>query len=333
MIRSRRGGDIATQASEFVLFAAAALILLQNPSAAQTNAPRETAARPGITSATLAAGRAQPRKTYHDGSIRDVGAVGHRDIGCSHGLGSQYSLQAQVEMGRSDAQKVETTSKLITDPVITGYVDRIGQNLVRNSDAQVRFSFKIIATGDVNAFSLPGGFIFVDSGLILAAENEAELAAVISHEIAHVAACHAAQEMASEEVNDLASLPLIFRLVARHITRNTAYLPPAGSFESEADLLALEYLYKTGYDPWALPAFFETTVAIQKQRPGSRGKAFEPDAQIADRIKKTQQEIKALLPPTPQYKVDSSDFQEIKLRLAEVEKQPQNALGRPRQIR
>ncbi len=322
MVQSRSGENIAARASEFILLVAAVMVLLHNTSAAQTKAVPEGDVGAGATPAVLAAGMAQPLKTYHNGSIRDVGAVGNRDVGCNHGPGSQYPLEAQIEMGRSDAQAVETTSKLITDPVITGYVNRIGQNLVRNSDAQVRFTFKIISTGDVNAFSLPGGFIFVDSGLILATENEAELAAVISHEIAHVAACHAAQEMASEEVTDLASLPLIFRLVARHITRNTAYLPPARTFESDADLLALEYLYKTGYDPRALPAFFETTMAIQKQRPGSGGKAFEPDAQITDRIKKTKQEINTLLPPILEYKVDSSDFQEIKLRLAVIEKQP-----------
>lgn len=333
MVQNRSGENIAARVSTFVLFSAAVLVLLQITSTAQTNAVHPSDSHTATTSALLAPGMAQPLKTYHDRSIRDVGAVGNRDVGCNHGPGSQYPLEAQVEMGRSEAQEVETTSKLITDPVITGYLNRIGQNLVSNSDAQVRFTFKIISTGDVNAFSLPGGFIFVDSGLILATENEAELAAVISHEIAHVAACHAAQEMASEEVTDLASLPLIFRLVARHITRNTAYLPPARSFESDADLLALEYLYKTGYDPWALPAFFETALAIQKQKPGSRDKAFEPEAQIADRIQKTRQEINTLLPPTPEYKVDSSDFQEIKLRLAELEKRPQNALGRPRPIR
>ncbi len=333
MVQSRSGENIAPRASEFILLVAAVMVLLHSTSAAQTKTVHEGDARPGAAPAVLAAGMAQPLKTYHNRSLRDVDAVGNRDVGCNHGPGSQYPLEAQIEMGRSDAQEVETTSRLITDPVITGYVNRVGQNLVRNSDAQVRFTFKIISTGDVNAFSLPGGFIFVDSGLILATENEAELAAVISHEIAHVAACHAAQEMASEEGTDLASLPLVFRLVARHITRNTAYLPPARTFESDADLLALEYLYKTGYDPWALPAFFETTMAIQKQKPGSGGKTFEPDAQITDRIKKTRQEINTLLPPTPEYKVDSSDFQEIKLRLAELEKQPQNALGRPRPIR
>ena len=317
MVQSRPGGNVAARPSEFVFFVAAVLVLLQSTSVSQTYSAHE--ARPGIPSTTLAAGMIQPLKTYHDGSLRDIAAIGKRDIGCTHGLGSQYSLETQIEMGRSDAQAVETTSKLITDPVISQYLNRIGQNLVRNSDAQVRFTFKIIATGDINAFSLPGGFIFVDSGLILAADNEAELAAVISHEIAHVAACHAAQQMANEEAANLASMPLIFRLIAHHIARDTVYLPPDRSFESDADLLAVEYLYKTGYDPQALPAFFEMAKVIRKQKRASRGEAFGPDAQITDRIKKARQVIATMLPPAPQYEVDSSEFQEIKMRLAELE--------------
>lgn len=332
MVQNRSGENIAARAAKFILLVLTILGLLLSISAAQNNPVPAGDTRAGTASPFLAAG-AQPLKTYHDRSIRDVGAIGNRDIGCNHGPGSQYTLEAQIEMGWSDAQEVETTSQLITDPVITGYVNRIGRNLVRNSDAQIQVTFKIISTGDINAFSLPGGFIFVDSGLILAAENEAELAAVMAHEIAHVAACHAAQQMANEETTNLTSLPLVFRLLARHITRNTVYLPPVGSFESEADFLAVEYLYKTGYDPQALPAFLGTARSIQKQKFGNRGKAFEPDAQITDRVKRTQQEINSLLPPAAEYKVDTSDFQEIRLRLAAMEKQPQNALGRPRPIR
>lgn len=261
---------------------------------------------------------AQPLKIYHDGSIRDINAVGNRDVGCAHGLDRRYSLEAQIAMGRSHAQEPERASQLVTDPVITQYVTRIGQNLVRSSDAQVRFTFKIIATDDVNAFSLAAGFIFVDSGLILAVDDEAELAAVISHEIAHVAACHGAQEMAREEAAHSVAMPLIFRLAARHINPKTLDLAPARSFESDADFLAIQYLYKAGYDPQALSAFLEKVKAIQDQRPGRRGKDFESDAQIADRIKRTQQEISTLLPLAPEYNVDTSDFQEVKVRLGEM---------------
>jgi beta-barrel assembly-enhancing protease len=254
-----------------------------------------------------------------DRRLRDISAIGTRDIGCNHGLGSRYTLEEQTAVGRSYAEKVETNSKLITDPAITEYVNRIGQNLVHNSDAQVRFTFKIIDNGDINAFSLPGGFIFVDSGLILAADNEAELAGVIAHEIAHVAACHAAQEMARQELADAASMPLIFRIAMPRMTRNTIYSKPDDRYESEADFVGLEYLYQAGYDPQALSSFFEKIMTIDRQKRDTHAQAFEPRSEMAVRIVRSQREIKAVLPPASQYKVDTSDFQEIKRRLSGLE--------------
>jgi predicted Zn-dependent protease len=303
MVQSSLGGNMAVRAAEFILLMVTTLLVLQSMSPAQNNGD----------------GR----------SIRAIGAVGNRDLGCTRGLGSRYSLKAQLDTGRSHAQAMEATSKLITDPVITEYVNGIAQTLARNSDAKVRFTVKIIDSDQVNAFSLPGGFIFVDSGLILAADDEAELAAVISHEIAHVAACHGVQEMAGEEQTSSASMPLIFRLAARHVTMHAVDLPPAGSFESEADFLAVEYLYKAGYDPQALPSFFEKVNTIQREKPGSQALVSESPRQIAYRIERTQREINTLRPPASEYKLDTSDFQEIKVRLSEVEKRAQSAVGSP----
>src|SRR5215471_6510948 len=147
-------------------------------------------------------------KAYHDGGIRDLEAIGNRKVGCGRGFGNWYSLERQIAMGRDYAQQVETTSKLITDPVVSEYINRLGQNLVRNSDSQVPFTIKVVDSVDINAFALPGGFFFVDSGLILAADNEAELAGVMSHEIAHVAACHAARENTRGKMMNMASVPL-----------------------------------------------------------------------------------------------------------------------------
>jgi predicted Zn-dependent protease len=264
---------------------------------------------------------------HHDGSIKDIDAIGNRKIGCDRGLGNWYSLEKQIEMGRSYSQQVETSSKMITDPVITEYVNRVGQNLVRNSDAEVPFTIKIIDTDDINAFALPGGFFYVDSGLILAADNEAELAGVMSHEIAHVAACHAAREMSRGQLMNLASIPLIFvgGGIGYAIQNIAGLAMPMGflkftrSFESEADYLGIQYMYKAGYDPQALTAFFEKVKALEKHKPGSLAKAFDTHPQTPDRIEKTQQEINTLLPPLPEYKVDTSEFEDVKTRLSELE--------------
>jgi predicted Zn-dependent protease len=319
MNQRRIGRNIGVRPSEASLLIVTILLLFQSISAAQNHSVYETDARPWNTSATLTSAKSEPFKTYHDGSIRNISAVGSRDIGCTRGLGDRYSLGAQ-DMGRSYAQQVENTSKLITDPVIAKYVNRIAQSLARNSDIQIQLTLKIIDRDEVNAFSLPGGLIYVHSGLILAADNEAELAGVVSHEIAHVAACHTAQEVAREEPTNLGSMPLILRLAVRQFSLNTIHVKPTRSFESEADSVGIEILYRAGYDPQALSAILEKVEAIDKQKPGSRTHAFESHSLTTDRIARTRQKINRLRLPAREYKVDTPDFHEIKERLSELDK-------------
>jgi predicted Zn-dependent protease len=288
---------------------------------------QSSTATPSPASASIVAPLPKAAKTYHDGSLRDIDAIGNRKVGCDRGLGNWYSLEKQIEMGRQYAQQVESSTKLITDPTITEYVNRIGQNLVRNSDAQVPFTIKVVDTDDINAFALPGGFFYVDSGLILAAENEAELAGVMSHEIAHVAACHLARENTRGQLLQLASIPLIFvgggigyaAQSLASVAVPMGFLRFTRSFESEADFLGVEYLYKAGYDPQALTSFFEKVKALEKHKPGTLAKTFDTHPQTPDRIAKTQDEINTLLPPEQEYKVDTSEFQDVKERLAQLQ--------------
>lgn len=266
-------------------------------------------------------------KAYHDGGIRDLEAIGNRKVGCGRGFGNWYSIERQIAMGRDYAQQVETTSKFVTDPVVAEYVNRLGQNLVRNSDSQVPFTIKVVDSDDINAFALPGGFFFVDSGLILAADNEAELAGVMSHEIAHVAACHAARQNTRGQLMNLASIPLIFvgggvGYAAQNIAGLAfplGFLKFSRGFESEADYLGVEYMYKAGYDPQAFTTFFEKIKTLEKQRPGTLAKAFQTHPQTPDRIQKSQREINTLLPPREEYKVDTSEFEDVKARLGQIE--------------
>ncbi len=270
---------------------------------------------------------AAPTTLYHDGGIRDLDAIGNRNVGCGKGIGNWYSLEKQIAMGKDFAAQVESTAKLIHDPVITEYVNRLGQNLVRNSDSRVPFTIKVIDSDDVNAFALPGGFFYVNSGLILNADNEAELAGVMAHEIAHVAACHAAREQTRGELANLATIPLIF--VGGGIgyaVRSAAGLAlPAGflkfsrNFEAEADYLGLEYMYKAGYDPQAFISFFEKIEALNKKKPGLLDKAFETHPQTPERIDKSQKEISTVLPPRNEYILDTSEFENVKARLATLE--------------
>src|SRR3984957_8949958 len=149
---------------------------------------------------------ADPDKVKHDGGKDDVNAIGNRKIG-GRGLGNWYSIETDIKMGKQYSMQVDSTSKLVTDPVITEYVNRLGQNLVRNSDAQVPFTFKVIDSDVINAFSLPGGFVYVNTGTILAADEEAELAGVMAHEIAHVCARHATRQMTRSQLANIGTIP------------------------------------------------------------------------------------------------------------------------------
>jgi len=263
----------------------------------------------------------------HDGGKTDVDAVGNRNVGCGRGVGNWYSVEKQVAMGRSFAQQIESQVKLVNDPVVTEYVNRIGQNLVRNSDAQVPFTIKVIDSDVVNAMALPGGFFYVNSGLILAADEEAEVAGVMAHEIAHVAACHAAREQTRASLLQMASIPFIFigggigyaGYEAAGLAGVFGILKFSRGFEAEADYLGIEYMYRSGYDPSAFVSFFEKVQAMEKKKPGTLAKAFDTHPQSADRIQKSQDEIRKILPAKPQYVVTTSEFDDVKARLAALE--------------
>src|SRR3954463_7350740 len=262
----------------------------------------------------------------HDGSEKDVDAIGNRNVG-KRGFGNWYSIEKEMAMGKSYAQQVESTVKLVQDPVVNEYVNRIGQNLVRNSDAKVPFTIKVVDSDEINAFALPGGFFYVNSGLILAADDEAELAGVMAHEIAHVAARHATRQMTRGQLANLASIPLIFMggwtgyaiRSAAGFALPMTFLTFSRGFEAEADYLGLEYMYKTGYDPQAFVSFFEKLQAKEKKKPGTLAKAFSTHPQTPDRIEKSQQEIGTILPARPQYVVSTSEFDDVKSRLASLE--------------
>src|SRR5579864_3287867 len=211
---------------------------------------------------------------------KDPDQIGNRDVGKGVNF---YSLEKEIALGKGLAQQVEKQAKIINDPVISEYVNRVGQNLVRNSDAKVPFTIKVIDSEDVNAFALPGGFFFVNSGLILKADNEAELAGVMAHEIAHVAARHGTRQATRGEIANLATIPLIFMgggWTTYGIYQAASVLVPIGflkfsrGFESEADMLGLEYMYKAGYDPTAFVDFFEKIETLEKRKPGTMAKVF-----------------------------------------------------------
>jgi len=259
----------------------------------------------------------------HSGGKDDVDAIGNRKVAGW----DWYSIESEIRMGKEYATQIEASLKLVTDPTINEYINRVGQNLVRNSDAKVPFTIKVVDSDVINAMALPGGFFYVNSGLILAADNEAELAGVMAHEIAHVAARHTTRQLTRYQFINYASLPLIFvgggiGLAAREaagIGIPMTFLKFSRGFEAEADYLGIQYMYKAGYDPNEFVNFFEKIQAQEKKKPGSMAKVFTDHPQTPDRITKSQEEIATILPAKDQYIETTSEFNDMKSRLAAIE--------------
>ena len=262
------------------------------------------------------------------GSEDDVNAVGTRNIG-GRGMGNWFSTDWEIRNGKSYSMEVEKSAHMVSDPVISEYVNRVGQNIVKNSDCKVPFTIKVIDSDEINAMALPGGFFYVNSGLILAADEEAELAGVMAHEIAHVCAHHAAREMTRMNYMQIGQIPLIIMTQgsytgygiyeASQLAIPLTFLKFSRMFEGEADWLGLQYMYKAGYDPQAFIQFFEKIDALEKHKPGTLSKAFSDHPQTPDRIGRSEDEIATIMPARPDYMVTTSEFDDMKSRLARLE--------------
>jgi beta-barrel assembly-enhancing protease len=285
-----------------------------------------------------------PQKDNHDvksESEQDVNSIGNRGVGKGINF---YSLEREMALGKGLAQEVERSSKLIDDPVVSEYVNRVGQNLVRNSDAKVPFTIKVIDSDVVNAFALPGGFFYVNSGLILRADTEAELAGVMAHEIAHVAARHGTKNATKGELAQMATIPLILLgpggwagyglYEGLNFAIPMSFLKFSRDAEYEADYLGLQYMYVAGYDPNSFVTFFEKVEAEEKRQPGTVPKFFSTHPPTPERVVAIQKEIENILPARDQYIVTTSEFDVVKARLRGIENRDKlidnkNTQGRP----
>jgi hypothetical protein len=262
------------------------------------------------------------------GSEDDVAAVGTRNIG-GRGMGNWYSTDWEIRNGKSYSMEIEKSAHMVNDPVVVEYINRVGQNIVKNSDCKVPFTIKIIDSDEINAMALPGGFFYVNSGLIMAADEEAELAGVMAHETAHVCAHHAAREATRMNYAQIGSIPLIIMTSgsytgygiyeATQLAIPLTFLQFSRNFEAEADWLGLQYMYRAGYDPQAFIQFFEKIDALEKHKPGTLAKVFSDHPQTPDRINRSEDEIATIMPARPDYMVTTSEFDDVKARLARIE--------------
>jgi predicted Zn-dependent protease len=254
----------------------------------------------------------------------DVGEIGNRKV--AHR--SIISQEKEIAIGKQYSTEIERSAKLLSDPVVNEYVNRVAQNIARNSDLMIPLTVKVIDSPEINAFALPGGFLYVNSGLVMAADEEDQIAGVMAHEIAHVACRHWASQMTKATIAQYAMLPLIFIPMSYGVYYGVmeaymngvplAFLKFSRGSESEADYLGIQYMYKAGYDPNSYVAFFGKVVEQERRSPGSIPSVFADHPPTGDRIVKSEEEIKAILPKREQYLVSTSEFDDIKGRLQQV---------------
>jgi len=293
--------------------------------------PTKPAAKPGDTTAkadSIPSPGDNLDPHIKKGSEEDVNAIGQRSIG-ARGMGNWYSTNWEVGTGKQYSMEIEKSSHLVTDPVVVEYVNRVGQNLVRNSDSKVPFTIKVLDTDEINAMALPGGFFYVNSGLILACDSEDELAGVMAHEISHVAAHHAAREMTKLNYMQIGSIPLMIFAQgswvgygiyeASQLAVPLTFLSFSREYEAEADYLGIQYMYRAGYDPQGMVSIFEKLNALEKHKPGALSRAFSDHPATPDRIANVETEIATILPAKPDYLVTTSEFDTVKARLARIQ--------------
>ncbi len=268
--------------------------------------------------ALLAPGFAAP--AFADNKEKDPDEIGNRDVGKGVNF---YSIEKEIALGKQMAQEVERQARIVDDPIIAEYVNRIGQNLVRNSDAKVPFTIKVIDDETINAFALPGGFFFVNTGILINADNEAEMAGVMAHEIAHVAARHGTRQATRGQIANYGRIGLIFvgGWAGYALYQGASLAIPMGflsfsrGFEAEADMLGLQYMYKAGYDPTCFVDFFEKIESQEKRKPGTMAKVFSTHPPTEERIKEAQKNIQQMLKEKPEYVVSTSEFADVKARV------------------
>ena len=312
----------------------------QSPAPTQPAPPQPPPPPPTAESQTPQNQPIQQKDTVNPKNTKEnVDDIGNRDLGKGVNF---YSLEREIALGKQLAQEVERSSKMIDDPVVTEYVNRVGQNLVRNSDAKVPFTIKVIDSDEVNAFALPGGFFYVNSGLILRAQEESELAGVMAHEISHVVLRHGTKNATKGEIMQLATIPLMLLgpggwagygiYEAAQLAIPVTYLKFSRDAERQADYFGLQYMYHAGYDPNSYVTFFERIQADEKRRPGTIPKVFSTHPPTPERIELAQKEIADILPARPEYIVTTSEFDSVKARLRNImfaRKATDNAPGKP----
>jgi beta-barrel assembly-enhancing protease len=284
-----------------------------------------------VSAAILAVSLAAMTATADDRKSKDdPNQIGNRDVGKCLNF---FSIEKEIALGKQLAEEVKRQARVNNDPLISEYVNRVGQTLARNSDAKVPFSFQVVEDEAPNAFALPGGFVFVNTGLLKIADEEDEFAAALAHEIAHVAARHLTCQATKEQLLTMLSLSAgavlggwggVLARQGMGIAMPAAFMKFTRANETEADYLGLQYMYAAGYDPNGAVSMFEKLEMLQRQKPGTVSRIFASHPMDSTRIDKAQEEIQRILPSKPEYVVTTSEYHEIRERLITLQDRPKD---------
>lgn len=259
-----------------------------------------------------------------DDKKKDPNAIGDRKVARR----SLTSVEKEIAIGKQYANEIDQQARQVKDPMVVEFVNRLAQNIGRNSDLTIPLTVKVLDDPSLNAFALPGGFLYVNSGLVMAADEESQVAGVVAHEIAHVAARHWASQQTKSTLLQLAMIPLIFTPMSYPVYMGAmqglqigipiAFLKFSRGAETEADLLGLQYMYKAGYDPTAYVTFFSKVIEQERRSPGSMSVVFASHPPTPERILRAEENIKQILPQREQYLVSTSEFEDVKARLQTI---------------
>jgi beta-barrel assembly-enhancing protease len=253
----------------------------------------------------------------------DLQAIGHRRV---TGWLNYISPSEELALGKGSAKEVDAAAHFVTDPLITEYVNRIAENIVRASDMKAPFTVKVIDSDRVNAFSLPGGFLYLNTGLLMMVDDEAELAGVIGHEVAHVAARHSTRQIsrgiwissAFESAMPKRGWGRVVGRLAETVAEDLLALKFSRGFEEEADLLGMQYLYAAGYDLGAYPIMLEKMRQREGTAPTVLDRMLSTHPLTQDRIKRCQRLISDYFPDNEIYQLTTSEFEDVKVRIANL---------------
>lgn len=260
-------------------------------------------------------------------SDANITAIGHRRITHATNL---YSLEREKQLGKALSEEVERTSKLLTDPAITEYVDRVAQTVAKNSDARMPITVRVIDSDSVDAFTLPGGYQYVSRGLLLRLAGEGELASVLARGIAHTALRSSTTLATRADILQISTVPLSNSAPGNSFPSDAALAVPLTSLEMhrddelDADYFGVQYLYKTGYDPECFLDFVQRiwgSGATATKVPA----AFSAYPPLDERLAALRSEISKILPPRDGATVSTPEFDAFEERLRTIKAEAHSA--------